>query len=307
MSRTRAKVFIGSSKEQLPVARAVNTVLDYDADCNLWTHGFDPGKYTLEALEDEIRKSDFAVFILTGDDVTISRGRKTGSPRDNVIFELGISIGVLTRRRTFLLIERARGAKIPSDLLGFTPLSFERRAPLTAAVEGACNSIREQLHEQGLVPRSKAVENIIAYGDRSLISTGFANQALRTLSTFAGDLSWLDDDLRTYRSLRKRNVAVRFLTDTPTAAAIEKAKKCGIAFRQYPQRSQAPLKATLADTDSESDARALVVRRYVPAHSLKDGAPYQYWMKVYRGTDEYPVIKGLWLLFEALWAKGKLL
>jgi hypothetical protein len=55
--------------------------------------------------------------------------------------------------------------------------------------------------------------------------------------------------------------------------------------------AQAPLKAALADTDVESDARALIVKRYVPMHAPADGTPYQSWMKIYRGPEEYPVIK----------------
>lgn len=293
--------------EQLPVARAVNTALDHDAHCNVWTYGFDPSRFTLESLEDELRKSDFAVFVLAPDDITISRKQKTRSPRDNVILELGINIGALTRRRTFILIERGVQSKIPSDLLGLTPLTFECRSPLAAAVEPAWNGIREQIKAQGLLPRVRSAGNVIAYSERSLMSTGFAASALRSLSTFAGDLSWLEEDLSTYQTLRapKRNVVIRFLTDVPGVPVIKKAKRLGIEFRQYSGHAQAPLKATLSDTDSEADARALVVRRHVPLHAASDGTPYQYWMRVYRGVDEYPVIKAMALLFESMWSKGK--
>lgn len=306
-SKQKPIVFIGSSAEQLDVARAVNAALDHDAHCNVWTYGFDPSKFTLESLEDEIRKSDFAVFVLVPDDITISRNKKTASPRDNVILELGMSIGALTRRRTFILIERGVHSKTPSDLLGLTPLTFERRTPLTAAVEPACNAIREQIREHGMLPRVRSAGNVIAYSERSLMSTGFAASTLRTLSTFGGDLSWLEEDLSTYKMLKtpKRNVVIRFLTDTPGVPIIQKAKKLGIEFRQYSGNAQAPLKASLSDTDSEADARALVVRRHVPLHVPSDGTPYQYWMRVYRGLDEYPVIKAMALLFESMWATAK--
>jgi hypothetical protein len=305
MKQQKPIVFIGSSVEQLPVARAVNAALDHDAICSLWTHGFGASEYTLESLESEIRKSDFAVFILAADDITVSRGRKTQSPRDNVVFELGISIGVLTRRRAFILVERGANSKVPTDLLGVTLLTFERRNPLAAAVEAACNAIREQLLSQGPLPRLKTSENIIAHADRSFISTGFVGQSLRRIATFAGDLSWLAADLPTYQLLRKRGVEIRFLTDTPSAQVISKAKKLGIAFRQYPNKAQSPLKATISDYDSEMDSRALVVRRHVPPHAALDGSPYQYWMRIYRGTDEYPVIRAFSMLFESIWARAK--
>jgi hypothetical protein len=99
-------------------------------------------------------------------------------------------------------------------------------AALSAAVEPACNAIRNQIQDQGVLPRFKTSENIIAYSERSLISTGFASAEPRMLSTFARDLSWLEEDLGTYELLRNkhRNVAIRFLTDTPGAPEIGRRK-----------------------------------------------------------------------------------
>ena len=306
LSKHKPTVFIGSSTEQLNIARAVNAALDHDAHCNVWTYGFDPSKFTLESLEDEIRKSDFAVFVVVPDDITISRNKKIASPRDNVILELGMAIGALTRHRTIILTERGVHSKIPTDLLGLTPLTFERRNPLSAAVEPACNAIRERMADIGMLPRIFGTGNIISYNERSLMSTGFAASTLRILSVFGGDLSWLEEDLSIYKSLKtpKRNVVIRILTDTPGISIIKKAKKIGVEFRQYPDNAQAPIKASLSDTDSEADARALVVRRHIPISVSNDAAPYQYWMKIYRGTNEYPVIKSMSLLFDFLWAKA---
>ena len=54
-----------------------------------------------------------------------SRDSVSYSPRDNVIFELGLFMGALSRSRTFILMPRNGEVKIPTDLLGLTCLQFE--------------------------------------------------------------------------------------------------------------------------------------------------------------------------------------
>ena len=56
---------------------------------------------TLENLVAVLPKFDFAVLVLTGDDLTTSRHIKTASPRDNVVFETGLFMGRIGRERTF--------------------------------------------------------------------------------------------------------------------------------------------------------------------------------------------------------------
>ena len=81
------------------------------------------------AIEDLVAQagtSDFAIIVLTGDDVTKSRGRAMSSPRDNVIFELGLFMGSLSRERTFIVAQKDVDLKLPTDLLGVTTLRFSR-------------------------------------------------------------------------------------------------------------------------------------------------------------------------------------
>src|SRR4051812_1275703 len=91
-------IFIGSSSEGLQVARAIQQNLDRDADVVIWDQGaFQPGDNYLESLQKQMSKADFAVLVLTQDDITISRNQKMASPRDNVLFELGLAIGSVSR------------------------------------------------------------------------------------------------------------------------------------------------------------------------------------------------------------------
>ncbi len=70
---------------------------------------------------------DFAILLVAPDDTVVSRRTRQRAPRDNVLFEFGMFMAVLGRRRTFLLVEERGGArpKIPSDLLGIQALGYE--------------------------------------------------------------------------------------------------------------------------------------------------------------------------------------
>jgi predicted nucleotide-binding protein len=87
-------VFIGSSTEGLEFARAIRSLLAEVAEVKVWREGlFGVGDVTVEALLNALPRFDFAVLVLSPDDVTVSRADTTSSPRDNVVFELGLFMG----------------------------------------------------------------------------------------------------------------------------------------------------------------------------------------------------------------------
>ncbi len=148
----RPVVFIGSSRESLPYATAVESHLRRArVIVRLWTKGvFGPSRFTIEDLEAQVRTADFAVLVAAGDDRVLSKGAHSGAPRDNVVFELGLFIGALSRHRTFLLVPRGRNIKIPTDLLGMTPLVYDP-TPRTPhrATRGACRELRKTIENVG--------------------------------------------------------------------------------------------------------------------------------------------------------------
>ncbi|MER9528822.1 nucleotide-binding protein [Mesorhizobium sp. M0309] len=124
--KIKPSVFIGSSSESLRPASTLQDALDYDTESIVWHQdGFPPSKYPLEALEKHLDRVDFAVFLFTPDDVTLSRGEERNTVRDNVLFELGLFIGRLTRSRTFIVKPRGVQLDLPSDLYGITPIEYE--------------------------------------------------------------------------------------------------------------------------------------------------------------------------------------
>ncbi|MFT3803923.1 MAG: nucleotide-binding protein [Burkholderiaceae bacterium] len=148
----RASVFIGSSSEGLPIAKAIQRGLSSSVDATLWKQGvFQPGFSYLESLVKTLNSADFAVLVLTPDDVNESRGENYNSPRDNVVFELGLFIGRLGRERSFFVYDQNQPPKLPSDLLGIAASVFQAREDenLEAAVGPACTEIESVIARIG--------------------------------------------------------------------------------------------------------------------------------------------------------------
>ena len=124
----KPRIFLGSSGQQEKLLQALTRGLQDIADVEPWTTVFIPGVSTLERLVELTHEVDFAAFVFAQDDWT-SKGASLdpaaaqASPRDNVVFEAGLFGGALGIRRTFIL--HAKGAKLPTDLLGLTAIRYE--------------------------------------------------------------------------------------------------------------------------------------------------------------------------------------
>jgi CRP/FNR family cyclic AMP-dependent transcriptional regulator len=147
------KLFVISSTEALDVAREIQAQLEHDVFSTVWNEGvFFAGGYSLEALEKAVTESDFAVAIAQPDDIVETRGSKHTTLRDNVLFELGLFMGKLTRHRAILIHPRVTGLKLPSDLHGLTLASYAQGQPseLAARLGPACNQIRKIVKSLGV-------------------------------------------------------------------------------------------------------------------------------------------------------------
>lgn len=120
------RVFIGSTREALKLAEALQVELGkHSVAAYPWTQGiFTPGSTNIEALETELRRADFAALLLSPDDEVTSRGATSSAPRDNLLYELGLFTGAIGRHRAIMIQPRGVDLKIPSDLLGVTPIIF---------------------------------------------------------------------------------------------------------------------------------------------------------------------------------------
>lgn len=142
----KPRVFVGSSSEGLDTARAIQVHLGSQAEVTVWQDGvFRLNEGTLASLLGALERFDFAILVLTADDVRTFRGEVQLAPRDNVLFELGLFLGRLGASRVFVV--RHPDAELPSDYAGVTTATIDRRADgnLLAAVARASFLIAEEL------------------------------------------------------------------------------------------------------------------------------------------------------------------
>jgi CRP/FNR family transcriptional regulator, cyclic AMP receptor protein len=154
-------VFIGSSSENQATANAFAEVLRAEAAAALvsltvtvWTQGgvFGASRFPIDDLEAQVKTADFAVLVGGADDRVTSRGKDLDAPRDNVIFELGLFMGALSRARTFLLVpaDFKDKLKIPTDLLGLGLLTSDPAATNPSdAVKRAALELLEVVRRDG--------------------------------------------------------------------------------------------------------------------------------------------------------------
>ena len=152
--RSKPSLFIGCSSERLqPLAVALHAQLDRACEPTIWKDGvFRPSKTYIESLENCLSRFDFAVFIMTPDDVTTMRGVSQPTVRDNIIFELGLFMGRLGRERCFLLHPRDEKPKLPSDIDGIVLVDYpadRSDSNMDAALTAAAGRIKLCIEQLG--------------------------------------------------------------------------------------------------------------------------------------------------------------
>lgn len=144
--------FIGSSTKGLLIGQYLQDGLKDYLNCTIWNQGvFGLSKGTLESLEDASQNFDFAILVVTPDDLVYKKRRNRGAsaPRDNVVFEMGFFMGSLGRRKTFLVCERADKLDLPSDLAGIVLAMFstDEDKSLSTSIAEPCLRIKEAIDE----------------------------------------------------------------------------------------------------------------------------------------------------------------
>ena len=152
------RIFIGSSSEGLEIAEYIKSQLCKKYDCYLWTDDiFKFNESFLDTLLKEASLFDFGILIATKDDFSTIRDKSFDTPRDNVIFELGLFLGRLGSSRAFVIQEN--GAILPTDLMGITVPRFEKASPIS-------NSISLNYEIERI---SKIIDETITIGELGLL------------------------------------------------------------------------------------------------------------------------------------------
>ncbi|MCW3107099.1 MAG: hypothetical protein JWQ09_1605 [Segetibacter sp.] len=146
-TQKKPSLFIGSSSEGLPIANKIQLLLENEANCEIWNQGtFSLGESYLESLEDAVKSNDFGVFVFTPDDTIESRGQVKKIARDNVIFELGLFVGKLTRKKAFIVHPKGKDIHILSDFTGISVASYDvENKNLLSALGIPCEKIRQAM------------------------------------------------------------------------------------------------------------------------------------------------------------------
>lgn len=138
--------------------------LENDAYVTTWDQGvYTPSSYPIEALLGHLDKSDFGVFIFAPNDTVQIKGKDHLAVRDNVVFELGLFIGRLSRERNFVIVPKDEPElHLLTDLAGLTVLYFDATRPqdeLQAALTAVCNQIRTVVENLGSITPIPALVN----------------------------------------------------------------------------------------------------------------------------------------------------
>ena len=128
---SKKKLFIGSSSEEIKVAKKIKDLLKNDFQVTIWNEElWDKSIFKLNEnffsnLMEASLKYDFGILIGTSDDKVEIRGKEMIQARDNILFELGLFMGRLGKSRCAFLIEQ--GTKILSDMQGISLAYFEKK------------------------------------------------------------------------------------------------------------------------------------------------------------------------------------
>ena len=149
LNRNHLTFFVASSSEGELTARKLIKAIKADAATAKWVIHFwkNPGVFTkgestLESLEGIFRKCDFGIYLLTADDILVMRSKQTRTARGNVIFELGMGIGIHGRRRSFIVHEKVDHI---SDLAGISTIPYVKLkgkdTPSAAEIKGIVETL----------------------------------------------------------------------------------------------------------------------------------------------------------------------
>lgn len=149
----KPRIFVISTSEVVDLVKEIEVIYSHDdIEIHPWTAGtFPPSGYPLDALTSVIHGCDFCIVIANPDDETLRRGSNFKTPRDNVIFEAGISAGALGRERTFILVPKGNPPTLPTDLAGLTTVSYkDTESTGKPNLRPACHQILEVIKALGV-------------------------------------------------------------------------------------------------------------------------------------------------------------
>jgi predicted nucleotide-binding protein with TIR-like domain len=258
----RTQVFVASASEGKRFAEAIIAAIGNLAKCVPWYQGvFEVGGNTQTSLIKAISECDIVVIVMTADDTMTSRGQTFFSPRDNLVFEAGMSFGINSPGRTIIVPEGKPNFKLPSDLRGFTTTdSFDSNLPPALAVAGAAKQIRDAIRKLGVKGRV-----VKMFGKPGVVraSKEIISSAGRNIVMMGRDLSWAKDYEPYLREAIIRNIEIDVFCETPTQrywqSNVDILKQVGANVRFLDK--DLTLRLTMVDSHSEDVSRFMIMSK----------------------------------------------
>lgn len=181
----KPRIFIASSVEGKDVADALEIGLQHDGVCTAWHEAFPLSQNTIDTLLRRCAENDFAIFVFSPDDRVTIRSQKYASTRDNVLFESGLFMGMHGKSRAFIVMSHEiPDFHVPSDLLGFTPATYDHERAKTdapGALGAAVAKIRLDIKQSIWAQRRLEIK---AYGSKLAPAGGLITYRLKLNLTF---------------------------------------------------------------------------------------------------------------------------
>lgn len=181
------RFFLSSSTEQLLIAKALEENLEAEKfEPTLWVReGHSASQYNLESLFKQAGSSDFAVFIFTPDDEVKMRDKTFNIVRDNVLFELGVFMGILGRERCFIVHSEEEMPEFPTDLKGINTLTYKIRSDdnLSRSLGPATTKIKNLAYETSAGAISKLTNNDLKLLQACKYTSMPSNQAYKAFGS----------------------------------------------------------------------------------------------------------------------------
>lgn len=149
------RLFIGSSSEAVELVEGLRLSLDGKALITDWSSAvWSPSRTFVKGMEEALDEADFAAFILSSDDAVTAQDQHLRA-RENILLELGLSIGRLGRDRTFVLAPKGSGSTVRSlsDLAGISVLYYERQSGNRTAMSELARRVWADMQARG--PRDR--------------------------------------------------------------------------------------------------------------------------------------------------------
>ena len=140
----KQRIFVGSSSEGKRICDAIARQLSNEFEVVPWHISFLASHTTIDGLLSTFGSCAYGVFVLSADDAARVREVHVILPRDNVLFEAGMFMGMHGLRRTFLVTPSGIAEfRLLSDIGGVTHLPYDHAATSEdIAVAPAVHQIR---------------------------------------------------------------------------------------------------------------------------------------------------------------------